>query len=156
MANNYGDVALNLPADWSRTRLSNEAFGLLIVGHEGGEADVFLTDEPDKQHQFKFVDPNNQAEISMALTHHYEFCIKGKWDKRENLWAWNAEGRIHYMGNQIMARDRKFYDEDLQKREDIAKKNVEREDNAVAALADKHGFEVYDEAQKPLRAGRRR
>lgn len=120
---NYGDVALNLPPDWSRSRLaSGQEFHLTTVGHENGVADAYITNEPDRLHQFKWVNPLDNTEVSIAKSRHYVFVEKGSWTKNPHLWEWTGEGNIVFNGQYQMARDAEWY-----YKEEEARKNEEKQ-----------------------------
>jgi hypothetical protein len=110
---NYGDVALGLKADWSRNKYQKPEQTLFAIGHEGGEADVYLTDDPDAEHQFRWVNPLDKEEVTGLLMRKYQFVTKDKWTKRvDYMWEWNAEGKIYYGGQILMARPKSLWQDD--------------------------------------------
>ena len=155
---NYGDVALNLSADWSRSSIAGDpSFVLTTVGHEAGRADAFLLDNPSKQHQFQWVSPSDQNSVSIARTRHYGFCNKNQgWEKNEYLWEFDGEGFIIHNGQRLMARDRMWYDQerDADKRRKEAEKKrrsvTPEEERAVSAL-ESRGVIIEDERGRPLK-----
>lgn len=132
---NYGDVAVRLSADWSRNQYDNQEQVLMIVGHEGGEADAYLTDDPDGEHQFYWVDPDNKFQVTGLQMRHYEFVNKDKWTKRlDYLWEWNAKGHVAFAGQELMARPKRYWIEDEKKR-DGQNEKARRDANAEAQRA---------------------
>jgi hypothetical protein len=115
---NYGDVALRLRADWSRGRYENQEQVLMTVGHEDGVADLYLTKEPDTEHQFQWVNPADRNEVTRARMRGYDFVLKDTWTKRlDYLWEWNAEGYVWTNGQIAMARPKSKWLEDEAKRD---------------------------------------
>lgn len=155
---NYGDAALNLPPDWSRTRIAGDpAFILTTVGHENGVADARLTDDPSKAHQFRWIDPADQNQLSLARTRHYKYCNKNAgWEKRDELWEYDGEGFIVLNGQKLMARDGDYYYAEIEaeKERKEAEKNrrsvTQEEERAVRAL-ESRGIVVEDERGRPLK-----
>jgi hypothetical protein len=104
---NYGDVALGLKADWSRNQYENPEQVLFTVGHENGEPDLCLTDAPNEEHQFRWVDPLDKTAVTALHMKGYTFVDKATWTKRlDYLWEWNAEGKCAFGGQVAMARTR--------------------------------------------------
>lgn len=152
---NYGDVALDLPPDWSRSRLAGDpGFMLTAVGHENGVPDAYMTDQPKQRHQFKWLNPKDQAEKATHRTRHYETVTNTRWTKNENLWDWDAEGHVVYNGLILYARDEVYYvdekeTQDRLKKERDEKKNTEEEERLIAKLL-KRGATMEDERGRPL------
>jgi len=155
---NYGDVTLNLPPDWSRRSMATDpGFTLTTVGHEGGKADVRLKDMPDQQHQFRWVHPQDVDAISVLRTNHFEFVNKNAgWEKSDNLWEFDGEGRIIHKGQLLMARNRIYYDEEVREREErergTQKKSAAEEavDEALRRI-EARGATIEDERGQRLR-----
>lgn len=139
---NYGDVALNLPANWDRSMMHNKKLAMVMVGHKEGVADVRLKGEPEKRHQFRWVDPKQNEDIDMFQLDHYRFVNKEEWDKTDLLWTWNAEGRLVGPGH-LMARDAEFYFAEVAEREREADQS-EAEDERALAAAERAGITVTD------------
>lgn len=136
---NYGDVALGLPANWNRNTYDNQAdWVLYTVGHAEGKADAYLEDEPDKRHQFRWVDPRDPNEVTKAQMQHYVFVKKGEWVKHEILWGWDAEGFCVFAGQRLMARPEELFVKDNEKRErnqNVIRGTFDREmENAPSGL----------------------
>lgn len=120
---NYGDVALRLPPTWNRANYMQQAQALLgTVGHVNGEADLRLTSEPGRKHQFCLIDPKNSLDVSLRRMQHYEWVTKDRWTKNEDLWEWTADGRVQHLDCQFMARDAKWWYEDEARREALTSK----------------------------------
>lgn len=152
---NYGDCALKLPSDWSRTRMSGAAsFILTTVGHERGIADAFLTSNPGQSHQFTWCSPEDQNNVSMLRTNHYDFCMRTEWTKNANLWMIDGEGYIVHNGQRLMARERKYYDADKEQADaEIERRDskVSREDAQIEARVASQGAILEDENGRQLR-----
>lgn len=157
---NYGDCALNLPADWSRSRnVGGAGFILLTVGHERGVADAYRTMNPGQLHQFRWCAPEDQEGYSVLRTQHYVECARADWTKNEHLWMWNAEGFIVHNGQHLMAREKHFYDEDklAAAREQTARegKPVGDDEAREVARAQSLGAIIENENGRPMKPLRR-
>ena len=151
---NLGDVALNLPREWDRSRMSDKSLALIMVGHTDGKPDAFLTADPEKQHQFRWIDPTRPEDIDLFQTDHYSFVNKNEgWEKNPNLWTWNAEGRLVGRAGQLMARDAKWYHEEKAEQERKAGVGEEAEDAKALALAASMGIDVTDLDGKSVKRG---
>ena len=154
--NNYGDVALNLGPDWSRNSLaSGQDYMLTAVGHEQGVPDAYLKEKPKERHQFRWIDPRNQSEMSIARTKHYMPVTKTEWEKNSNLWEWNGEGFIVHNGLLLWAREEIYYIEDKEKQDAAQKQRDEKtamspeEERLVKKLVAR-GAIIEDERGRPL------
>ena len=127
---NYGDVALALKADWDRNKYEQQEWILSTVGHKDGKADLCLTREPDKRHQFYWADPKDQNDVTMAVLRGYEFVTKSAWTKNLILWSWNAEDHVFHAGLVAMARPAERFYADQQRRDKIASKSKSYQDDA--------------------------
>lgn len=119
---NYGDVALGLKSDWNRNNYEYQEQMQGTVGHEDGKADARLKSEPDKRHQFRFVDhlgTRAKQEISGLRMKGYEFVKNETWDKHEFLWEWDAEGFLVHDGQRLMARPEDKFTADQARRDGI-------------------------------------
>lgn len=151
---NYGDVALDLPPDWSRSRLAGDpTFMLTAVGHEHGVPDAYLTDKPKERHQFKWLNPQVQSEVSIHRTRKYAPVTKAEWSKNPDLWDWDGEGHVVYNGQILYARDEIYYVDD---KETLARSQAERdrktdprEQAAMQSIASRGGM-IEDERGRPL------
>lgn len=154
---NYGDVALNLPPDWSRTRVGGDtAFTLLTVGHENGIADAFLTDDPDKAHQFRWCAPDDKNAMSTLRTRHYQLCTSKDWTKNPDLWEWDGDGYILHNGQRLLARDGIYYYQDIAEKERLDKqregrRGVTQEEEQSMARVEAQGAIIEDERGRQLR-----
>ena len=130
---NYGDVALNLPPDWSRSLTATDPqFMLTTVGHVNGVADARLKADPGKRHQFRW-NAANDPSISVFRSRHYSFVNKNAgWEKNEELWEWDGEGFIVHNGQRLMARDAEWYFKDLE--EEAARSEREAKKNPLAEI----------------------
>lgn len=129
---NYGDVALNLPANWDRTVYESQEFLLTTVGHVNGVADAYLAEDPDKEHQFRWADPKDQHNRDLMLSYQrgYQFVTKDKWTKNPMLWDFDAENRVTFGGLVLMARPKERFIADQKRRDEVnlrARKDVERD-----------------------------
>jgi len=154
---NYGDCALNLPPDWSRSRMVGDAsFVLTTIGHEGGVSDVFLTMNPGQAHQFTWCDPKDQNKVSVLRSNHYVLCSKADWTKNPQLWEWDGEGHIVHNGQLVWAREKVFYDQDqaeqkrLQQERDGKRATSADEENTLRRL-EQQGAILEDERGRPLK-----
>jgi hypothetical protein len=103
---NYGDAALNLGPEWARYKENDQNYALQIVGHDGGESDVYLKTDPDKKHQFAWVDTKYSEDVQINQSKRYRFVKKDDgWVKRDGLWDWDAEGFLVFRTLRLMARD---------------------------------------------------
>jgi hypothetical protein len=143
---NYGDVALGLKPSWKRSQYPKPEQTLFAVGHEEGKADVYLTKEPDAEHQFRWVNASDKEEVTGLLMKGYKFVNKDEWTKRlEYLWEWSAEGKVYYGGQLLMARPKSEWLKDEQMRASLHKEawqnqSSDRElDNAPDGLIAEEG-----------------
>jgi hypothetical protein len=151
---NYGDVALNLSADWSRRKVHDKRHALLIVGHEDGKSDVFLTNEPDEQHHFTWVDPRNQDEIDLHRTNGFAWVQNSEWSKNPHLWEWDGDGYVRCFGQRLMARPAALYFEAEAEKERERELRENRADKEAEKFARKGKFAIdYDD--EPRRVARR-
>lgn len=109
---NYGDIRLDLPANWSRANVINKAFMNGSVGHKNGVSEIRLKSDPEQRHAFARVDPNNTMDIDSARDDGYVFVEKSTWDADRWAWLgsgpgshpeWNAEGVLYCEGLLFMA-----------------------------------------------------
>lgn len=102
---NYGDVRLNLPADWSRDSIMNGPFINSTVGHKNGVAEARLEKNPEQRHAFTWADPiprpGHPDDVQNNLDDGYVFVKKDSWIKER--WRWDAEGFLVCDGQQLMA-----------------------------------------------------
>jgi hypothetical protein len=155
---NYGDVALNLPHDWSRTHMVGDpSFILTTIGHEGGKADARLEADPERRHQFRWCAPNDTTAISTLRSRHYEWVLKSTgWVKNPNLWEWDGEGYIIHNGQRLMARDATFYVEeqaenDRRDAEARKRRSMTREEEDSLRAIEARGATIEDEQGRQLR-----
>lgn len=140
MANNYGDVALGLPKNWDRSSYESADFLLTTIGHVNGVADVALKDDPEKEHQFYWADPNDPhgRDLMLAYQRGYEIVTNDRYVKNEKLWGWDAQNRLVYGGLVLMARPKERWEADEARRRglhDKARRDTERDiDNMPAGL----------------------
>lgn len=137
---NYGDVALNLSANWNRREQNDQNYTLMTVGHADGVADAYLSDEPDQEHQFAWVDTRYKDDIAINRTKGYTFVHKDTWTKNENLWEWDAEGFLVFKTYRLMARTKEEFLKDMadrraQRDRVMGKSKDEEEAERIAALA---------------------
>lgn len=155
--NNYGDVALSLPPDWSRSRIAGSpTFVLTTVGHESGIPDAFLTEHPSVVHQFRWADPADGNTVSILRTKHYQLCNKSEWSKNPSLWEFDGEGRIIHNGQALYARDRIYYDqdkedEDARRDQRDEKRSTSQEEERTMRTIESRGGTIEDERGRPLR-----
>jgi hypothetical protein len=154
---NYGDCALKLPPDWSRSRMaSGVEFTLTTVGHENGRADAFLTMNPGQAHQFTWVAPEDKNRMSVLRTRHYKLVTKSEWTKNEHLWEWDGEGHIVHNGQLMMARERMYFEADeaeqerAQKERDGKRTDSPEEERLIRQLEGR-GAILEDERGRPLK-----
>jgi len=159
---NHGDVALKLPADWSRTMLaSGHEFMTTCVGHENGVADSRLKEDPNAEHQFAWCDPKDVDRFHMLRSKHYEWVKNDKWEKNELLWEWDAEGFTLYKGQRLMARAASFYhaeeaekkrarDEEANLRK-MRRSRLDESDDYAARRLGAQGARVFDEDDRELK-----
>lgn len=147
---NYGDVALGLDAKWDRRNYENNSDWMLYtVGHTAGESDAYLTDDPDKEHQFRWVDVRDPNELTKALMQGYEFVKNDKWTKHEILWAWDAEGFCIFAGQKLLARPKELWLAGQEKRDRLAKEARADSDREIESVPD--GMIATDGEGKPIR-----
>lgn len=153
---NYGDVALNLQPNWDRRRLTNRKFALWIVGHDNGKADVALKQEPDKRHQFAWIDPRYHEELAMNLSNGFIYVLRSVWDVNENLWppVGDAEDKVYNQGQYLMARPAAiwFAQQAEVQRELSGRKDEEGE--AAMEIADRAQIAVERDEEQPRMARR--
>jgi hypothetical protein len=154
---NYGDVMLELPPDWSRSRIGGApAFMNTAVGHEGGVADAYLTDKPEVLHQFRWCAPEDRTAMDTLRTAHYVLCKKSEWTKNPNLWEWDGDGHILHNGQRLMARDKMWFDREkeetarLDKERDI-KRSASMEEEQSMRRVEAQGGIIEDERGRQLR-----
>lgn len=155
---NYGDVALNLSPQWNREALhnSNLDYQLWTVGHEGGVSDAFLKEDPERRHQFAWVDPRRTDEVSKNKVKGYEFvkCDKdnpenGAWIKNSKLWDVTAEGFVALFGQHLMARPAERFFADQAIREKAIANRRDKDGEAAKRLAEQHGIDMTDDDDRP-------
>jgi hypothetical protein len=155
---NYGDVALVLRPDWERRKENDQHYALRIVGHQDGVADAYLEEEPDKEHQFAWVDPKYKTDVAVNHTKGYRFVKKDEgWTKNDDLWEWNAEGFCVRESDYLMARPKDRFLEDMAARRTQRDKvmggnKAEEEAERIAANA---GIEISGDSPKVKRRGLR-
>lgn len=150
---NYGDIALNLPADWSRSKQHDQNYALMTVGHTDGVADARLTKEPDKRHQFAWVDTRYKDEIDINRTKGYVFVKTPDWTKNESIWEWDAEGFCVCKGQRLMARTEEKFLADMEarrkQRNSVMKQN--KDEDEARELAARAGIRISAEDEgRPL------
>jgi hypothetical protein len=101
---NYGDVALNLPANWDRSTLHDKDFSIQTVGHHEGVADAYLTKDKDARHQFYWADPRDQRSMARLNIDGYREVLKEDWTINEGLWKWNASNQASFGYEILLAR----------------------------------------------------
>lgn len=154
---NYGDVALGLGPTWDRSREANQAFILPNVGHTNGKADAYLKDDPDKAHQFAWVDPKYRDEIDENRLKGYDFVNQKKgWEKNEHLWEWNAESNVQRRGQLLMARDAALFFEDLDKRKSARDNRKDENEEAALAAAERAGIAITGDTGERVTRSRKR
>lgn len=154
---NYGDAALNLGPEWARYKESDQNFALQIVGHKDGESDVRLKDEPNKRHQFAWVDTKYRDDIAINLTKGYRFVKKDEgWVKAEELWEWDAEGFLVWKTMRLMARPIERLVDDMAKRKQQRERvmGTNKAEEEAAELAARAGIQITGD-DKPRRRGAR-
>ena len=153
---NYGDVALNLSPSWDRRKERDKTFALRIVGHDNGKSDVARKDDPEKRHQFAWIDPRYGDELAANLYNGFDYVTRDLWDINEKLWGWNAEGKcLNGPLNQLlMARPAALYfaqkaeiDREIGSRQD-------KEGEAGDEIAARAGLKVERVEDEPRRARR--
>lgn len=157
MSNNYGDVAINLPADWSRRRMAgDQKFILSTVGHEGGVPDAYLKENIEKRHQFRWVAPSDSDMISVLRTQKYDWVTKQTWEKNPELWEWDGEEYLIHNGQRLMARAAEYYFADQEamdrtQKERDQKRSISAEEERAMRKIEAHGAIVEDERGRPLK-----
>lgn len=161
---NLGDIALNLPLDWSRSRLaSGFEFHLKTIGHEGGVPDLYRTEAAEERHQFQWCDKKDESRLNALRTRHYRVVKKSEWTKNPNLWEWDGEDLCVHGGEFAMAREESYY---LAEREAEERSRQDRRSNpfdspeearAARAIESRGGAITDDRGRelKPLRQQRR-
>jgi hypothetical protein len=133
---NYGDVALNLPPDWTRSmNMTAPALTLGIVGHENGIADAYLTKYPAQRHQFQWVHPTDAITRDQSRYKHYSYCTRTDWTKNPSLWDWDGEGYIVHLGQRLMARDERYFIEELEQEQERMKQRMRKTELSPRELA---------------------
>ena len=137
MANNYGDVALNLSPDWDRRKFADKKFIIWTVGHKGGVSDLRLKKEPEKRHQFAWCDPRYKDELDINRSNGYVVVKKEDWDKTEDLWEWNAEDKCVCSGQIAMARPASlFFEAQKAKEQELSRRRKKPEEEQELAEED--------------------
>jgi hypothetical protein len=131
---NYGDVALGLTESWSRNQYENQELMMLAIGHENGVPDVFKTKEPEAEFQFVWVDPKDATEVTRARMRGYEFVTKSDWTKHAYLWQWDAQERIEYAGQNLMARPKERWLADQLRIKGLSERARKEDDREVDSL----------------------
>lgn len=157
---NYGDVALNLGADWDRARMVFSPYLLTTVGHVNGKADMHLEKQPDELHQFQWINPFEKDKEALAKMKGYKFVRKSDdWYLNDELWQWDAEGFVDHAGTRAMYRPASLYYKDQAQMTEEQKRRkrqqLQAEDQADQEAARKGGFVVTDESGQQLRPRRR-
>jgi hypothetical protein len=155
---NYGDIALNLPPSWRRTDQHDKNYALGTVGHEDGVADARLKDDPEKRHQFAFVDPRYRDEVDINRSKGYVFVKKGEWEKNDNLWEWDAEGFCVFRSQRLMARPAELFFADMAQRRQQRDRvmGTNRDEEAAQEIARRAGIEITGSDEGRPIARRRR
>lgn len=155
---NYGDLALNLPPDWTRPE-DPDSFNLAIVGHVAGKADAYRKDDEDARHQFAWVTPRYLDTISRYRSQGYAFCKSAEWEKNPLLWEWDAESFCIHEGQRLMARTEDRFLASMAKRADQRDKVMgtkrNEEDEMVQRLAKRLGIIVTEDDDVEVRQPRR-
>ena len=154
---NYGDVALNLRPEWNRKLIHDKKFALWIVGHEGGKSDAALKDQPDKRHQFVFIDRRYKDELAMHLSNGFTIVDKDHWDINETLWQWDSENHVNNQGQTLYARPANLYFEQQTARERELNSRADKAkdaDDEAREIALRAGI-PYEEDDRPVRKARR-
>lgn len=153
---NYGDVALNLGPDWDRNQLHDRKYALRIVGHKDGIADVYLTKDPDKRHQFAWTDKRYRDEVDLNLADGYRFVKKGEWTKHELMWEWNADDEIAYLGMSLMARPAELYfAAQAEKEQQRNREQKDKHAEEARQIAERSGISIFADDEAPRKRGRR-
>lgn len=161
---NYGDCALNLPADWSRSRLSSGfEFHLKTVGHDNGLSDLRLTAKPGERHQFQWCAKKDESRLNALRTKRYVIVKSSEWTKNPNLWEWDGEGLCIHDGEFALAREESYYlaereaEERSQNHRRGASFDSPEEERAARAIESRGGVITDDRGRelKPLRQQRR-
>ena len=150
---NYGDAALNLPPDWTRTKFESEQVQY-TVGHKEGVAEVRLTKNPEEEHQFFWCDLNHPTDKDVLRDQGFTFVNKDEWTAER--WEWNSEGKLRSLLGLLMARPKAVYlAEEDRKRAKREREMVNRAEAEALSLAEQHGIEVTDGDGKRLVRARR-
>lgn len=171
---NYGDVSLNLSPAWSRDNLaSGHEFMAAAVGHSNGVSDLHLKADPDKQHEFKWVAPQDVVVLNALRAKRYDY-VKGsaaaesEWVKNPLLvWEWDGEGYCVYQGQRAMFRDAALYFAERVERERIEAARLaeqkrrrgdylDRDDEYAARRLGAQGVVITDNDGRELRPMKRR
>lgn len=110
MANNYGDIRLNLQRNWNRRAIRNNQFVEGTVGHHNGLADVRLERFPDQPHAFCWVDLNNQQDVQANLDDGYVF-VKRSDGWVSSRWQWRSDDLLWFKGQVLMAMSQRNWEE---------------------------------------------
>lgn len=155
---NYGDVALNLPANWTREANlgKDQDFVIQIVGHSDGVADMALTKEPDAQHQFYWLDMKDDAEVSRMYSRGFSLVTQDKWTKNEHLWRWDDQDFCVFNGRKLAARPAHLYHADKVRREQAERPTEELFNDKIANDAATRGALLHDTEGRPLQKAARR
>jgi hypothetical protein len=119
------------------------------VGHKDGTADVYLTKEPAKRHQFAWVDLNHPTDLDNYRDSGFTFVTRDAWTAERWHWVekgesigWNAEGKLRGLGGQyLMARPAELWLEEQIAKEAAQKPKNEANEDAIA-YAERHGIAV--------------
>jgi hypothetical protein len=151
---NYGDLGVALPKDWNRRAQNDQAFIMNTIGHTEGKSDVWLTEEPDQEHQFAWVDVRHRDEVAMNQSRGYRFVKRADGWEKIDLWEWDAEDfLIRADGQRLMARKKELFVADMKARKEQRERvmNTNKDDEAVAKLAAKLGISISGDDGKPVR-----
>lgn len=154
---NYGDVALNLPPDWSRLRMmGDQSFLLTTIGHENGVPDVFKTDNAGDKYQYQWINPRDLSRISTSRSRKYEQVTRSTWSKNPNLWEWDGNGNLIHNGTFLYARPAEAYyadqdalDEATERRD--SKRSMSQDEEEALRKIERQGAIVEDDRGRPLK-----
>jgi len=135
---NYGDVALNLPPDWSRERLLNKRPNHMTIGHTAGRSDVALKDDPEARHAFAWcaVGPQFIDELDARKSDGFSFVNKNDWDSV--YYEWDAEGYLVAQNQRLMAiPEAKYIELRAAEREELERTSVNTANEEALGLADR-------------------
>ncbi len=154
---NYGDVALGLKASWNRNNYEvDNALMFYTVGHADGVADARLKAEPDKLHQFKWIEMKDMDEVTRAKMRHFTPVHKDDWDKNDMLWSWDAEGYIWHAGQRLYAREKQYWLAEQAKRDNMFESSRDSADREMDNVPLPDGSVVFDAKNEPRKRGRPR